>query len=49
MFFFQSGECGALIKNILDDWTGNVTCVLPPQTGSIEIKGTMKLIVASEY
>ncbi|XP_026739967.1 fasciclin-3 isoform X3 [Trichoplusia ni] len=42
----QSGECGALIKNILDDWTGNVTCVLPPQTGSIEIKGTMKLIVA---
>lgn len=42
----QSGECGALIKNIIEDWNGNITCVLPPQSGNIELKGTMRLRVA---
>ncbi|XP_063836675.1 fasciclin-3 isoform X2 [Ostrinia nubilalis] len=43
---FKSGECGALIKNIKEEWNGNVTCVLPPQTGSIELAGAMRLVVA---
>ncbi|CAH0602052.1 unnamed protein product [Chrysodeixis includens] len=42
----KSGECGALIKNVLEEWNGNITCVLPPQTGNIELKGTMRLLVA---
>lgn len=42
----QFGECGAHIKNIQEAWNGNISCGLPPKTGSIEIQGTMKLIVA---
>ncbi|XP_075988585.1 fasciclin 3 isoform X2 [Anticarsia gemmatalis] len=42
----KQGECGALIKNIKEEWNGNISCVLPPQSGSIEISGTMRLLVA---
>ncbi|XP_028033948.1 fasciclin-3 isoform X2 [Bombyx mandarina] len=41
-----TGECGAHIKNIREDWNGNVTCVLPPQSSNIEVTGTMRLLVA---
>lgn len=41
-----SGECGAHIRNVREEWNGNISCVLPPQTGNIEIKGTMRLLVA---
>ncbi|KAL0809171.1 hypothetical protein ABMA28_011403 [Loxostege sticticalis] len=43
---FKSGECGALIKNIKEEWNGNITCVLPPQAGAIELAGVMRLVVA---
>ncbi|CAH0761713.1 unnamed protein product [Diatraea saccharalis] len=42
----QFGECGATIKNIREDWNGNITCVLPPQSGNIEVQATMRLVVA---
>nr|XP_049707039.1 fasciclin-3 isoform X7 [Helicoverpa armigera] len=42
----KAGECGALIKNIKEEWNGNITCVLPPPSGSIELVGTMRLLVA---
>lgn len=42
----KAGECGALIKNIREEWNGNITCVLPPPSGSIELVGTMRLQVA---
>ncbi|CAH0404521.1 unnamed protein product [Chilo suppressalis] len=42
----QFGECGATIKNIREDWNGNITCVLPPQTGNIEVQASMRLVVA---
>ncbi|CAB3237565.1 unnamed protein product [Arctia plantaginis] len=42
----KNGECGALIKNIKEEWNGNISCVLPPPTGSIELTGTMRLMVA---
>ncbi|KAJ8707604.1 hypothetical protein PYW07_011281 [Mythimna separata] len=42
----RAGECGALIKNIKEEWNGNITCVLPPPSGSIELVGTMRLLVA---
>ncbi|XP_037300426.1 fasciclin-3 isoform X3 [Manduca sexta] len=42
----SSGECGAHIRNVREEWNGNISCVLPPQTGNIEIKGTMRLLVA---
>lgn len=41
------GECGALIKNIKEEWNGNISCMLPPPSGSsIELVGNMKLLVA---
>ncbi|XP_034827459.1 fasciclin-3 isoform X6 [Maniola hyperantus] len=42
----QHGECGAHIKHIKEEWNGNITCTLPPQTGQIEVTGTMRLLVA---
>ncbi|KAL4711235.1 hypothetical protein ACJJTC_019076 [Scirpophaga incertulas] len=42
----EFGECGALIKNVKEAYNGNISCVLPPATGNIEIQGTMKLFVA---
>lgn len=42
----QSGECGAHIKRIKEEWNGNISCTLPPRTGSIEVTGTMRLLVA---
>ncbi|KAJ8706238.1 hypothetical protein PYW08_010864 [Mythimna loreyi] len=42
----KEGECGALIKNIKEEWNGNITCVLPPPQGSIELVGSMRLLVA---
>ncbi|XP_013176670.1 PREDICTED: fasciclin-3 isoform X1 [Papilio xuthus] len=42
----EVGECGAQIKHIKEEWNGNISCVLPPKTGSIEVTGTMQLLVA---
>ncbi|XP_072948610.1 fasciclin-3 isoform X2 [Epargyreus clarus] len=42
----QFGECGVHIKHIKEEWNGNISCVLPPQSGSIEVTGTMRLMVA---
>ncbi|XP_052739003.1 fasciclin-3 isoform X7 [Bicyclus anynana] len=42
----QHGECGAHIKHIKEEWNGNISCTLPPQTGQIEVIGTMRLLVA---
>ncbi|XP_049883846.1 fasciclin-3 isoform X2 [Pectinophora gossypiella] len=42
----QVGECGGHIRNIREEWNGNITCVLPPRTGSIELTATMRLLVA---
>ncbi|XP_039752814.1 fasciclin-3 isoform X2 [Pararge aegeria] len=42
----QHGECGAHIKHIKEEWNGNISCTLPPQTGQIEVTGTMRLLVA---
>ncbi|XP_014355324.2 fasciclin-3 isoform X2 [Papilio machaon] len=42
----EVGECGAQIKHIKEEWNGNISCVLPPKTGSIEVSGTMQLLVA---
>ncbi|XP_045457988.1 fasciclin-3 [Melitaea cinxia] len=42
----QMGECGAHIKRIKEEWNGNISCTLPPRTGSIEVTGTMRLLVA---
>lgn len=42
----EQGECGVHIKNIREEWNGNITCVLPPQTGSKEIQASMRLYVA---
>ncbi|CAK1546394.1 unnamed protein product [Leptosia nina] len=42
----QFGECGAHIKHIKEEWNGNISCMLPPQSGSIEVTGTMRLVVA---
>ncbi|KAF9795621.1 hypothetical protein SFRURICE_010379 [Spodoptera frugiperda] len=41
-----AGQCGALIKNIKEEWNGNITCVLPPPSGNIELVGSMRLLVA---
>ncbi|KAJ0182907.1 hypothetical protein K1T71_000883 [Dendrolimus kikuchii] len=43
---FQFGECGAYIKNIKEQWNGKISCLLPPQTGNVEITGIMRLVVA---
>ncbi|KAJ8707630.1 hypothetical protein PYW07_011307 [Mythimna separata] len=43
----KAGECGALIKNIEKEWNGNISCVVPPPSGDIELVGTMSLLVAS--
>ncbi|XP_045508819.1 fasciclin-3 isoform X4 [Colias croceus] len=40
------GECGAHIKHIKEEWNGNISCLLPPQSGSIEVTATMRLVVA---
>ncbi|XP_045487227.1 fasciclin-3 isoform X2 [Pieris rapae] len=42
----QFGECGAHIKHIKEEWNGNISCMLPPPSGSIEVTGTMRLVVA---
>ncbi|KAI8433189.1 hypothetical protein MSG28_015281 [Choristoneura fumiferana] len=42
----REGECGARIRNIREEWNGNVSCVLPPQSGNIEVTATMRLLVA---
>ncbi|CAH2056175.1 unnamed protein product, partial [Iphiclides podalirius] len=42
----EVGECGAHIKHIKEEWNGNISCVLPPKSGSIEVTGTMQLLVA---
>uniref|UniRef100_A0A2H1VEX3 SFRICE_012860 n=1 Tax=Spodoptera frugiperda TaxID=7108 RepID=A0A2H1VEX3_SPOFR len=42
----KAGQCGALIKNIKEEWNGNITCVLPPPSGNIELVGSMRLLVA---
>ncbi|KAH9633309.1 hypothetical protein HF086_007657 [Spodoptera exigua] len=43
----KAGQCGALIKNIKEEWNGNITCVLPPPSGNIELVGSMRLLVAT--
>ncbi|XP_047513520.1 fasciclin-3 isoform X2 [Pieris napi] len=42
----QFGECGAHIKHIKEEWNGNISCMLPPPSGSIEVTGIMRLVVA---
>ncbi|XP_047542666.1 fasciclin-3 isoform X3 [Vanessa atalanta] len=42
----QYGECGAHIKHIREEWNGNISCMLPPKSGSIEVTGAMRLLVA---
>ncbi|XP_041970196.1 fasciclin-3 isoform X3 [Aricia agestis] len=42
----QFGECGGLIKHVREEWNGNISCVVPPQSGSIELTATMQLTVA---
>ncbi|XP_050678273.1 fasciclin-3 isoform X3 [Leptidea sinapis] len=42
----EHGECGAHIKHIREEWNGVISCMLPPQSGSIEVTGAMKLVVA---
>ncbi|XP_046975927.1 fasciclin-3 isoform X4 [Vanessa cardui] len=42
----QFGECGAHIKHIREEWNGNISCMLPPKSGSIEVTGAMRLLVA---
>ncbi|XP_061381451.1 fasciclin-3 isoform X3 [Danaus plexippus] len=42
----EAGECGAHIKHVREEWNGNISCTLPPQTGSIELSASMRLLVA---
>ncbi|XP_050358285.1 fasciclin-3 isoform X2 [Nymphalis io] len=42
----QFGECGAHIKHIREEWNGNISCMLPPKSGSIEVTAAMRLLVA---
>ncbi|CAG9576879.1 unnamed protein product [Danaus chrysippus] len=42
----RAGECGAHIRSVREEWNGNISCTLPPQTGSIELSAHMRLLVA---
>ncbi|GBP78172.1 hypothetical protein EVAR_99208_1 [Eumeta japonica] len=44
----RAGECGVHIRGVEANMNGVLSCILPPQTGSIELTGHMNLTVARE-
>ncbi|XP_026317412.1 fasciclin-3 isoform X2 [Hyposmocoma kahamanoa] len=42
----DKGVCGMHIRRVKEEWNGNISCMIPPPRGSIELQATMRLIVA---